>query len=186
MCIRFFGGFLLAAALAAAQADPSKTYQQHCAACHGADRLGGTGPALLPENLERLKKADALKVIRDGRPATQMRGFARVLAPGEIEALSAQIYTPVQPTPRWGEAEIRASRVVHHPRGTLPDKPAFAADPLNLFIVVEAGDHHVTILDGDPLEPIHPFPSRLWLHRGPQVTPHGGHVQFALRRKSVA
>ena len=181
MCIRFFGGFLLAAALAAAQADPSKTYQQHCAACHGADRLGGTGPALLPENLERLKKADALKVIRDGRVATQMAGFSHVLSPVESEGIANFIYTAVQPRPRWGEAEIRASRVVHHAPGALPDKPAFAADPLNLFIVVEAGDHHVTILDGDRLEPIHRFPSRYALHGGPKFTPDGRYVYFASR-----
>ena len=24
-------------------------YEKHCASCHGADRLGGMGPALLPE-----------------------------------------------------------------------------------------------------------------------------------------
>ena len=33
----------------------AENYQSYCAACHGADRLGGTGPALLPENLERLR-----------------------------------------------------------------------------------------------------------------------------------
>ena len=32
-----------------AQADPAKNYQLHCAACHGLDRLGGTGPALLAQ-----------------------------------------------------------------------------------------------------------------------------------------
>jgi mono/diheme cytochrome c family protein len=31
-------------------------YREHCAACHGETRLGGIGPALLPENLERLRK----------------------------------------------------------------------------------------------------------------------------------
>ena len=51
-----------------------EVYQQHCAACHGADRLGGMGPALLPENLERLRKAEALKTVREGRAATQMQG----------------------------------------------------------------------------------------------------------------
>ena len=33
------------------------------------------GPALLPESPERLRKADAQKVIADGRVATQMAGF---------------------------------------------------------------------------------------------------------------
>ena len=35
----------------------------------------GIGPALLPENLERLRKPEAAKVIRESRPATQMPAF---------------------------------------------------------------------------------------------------------------
>ncbi|MBY0429855.1 MAG: cytochrome c, partial [Rhodospirillales bacterium] len=41
-------------------------YQRHCAACHGADRLGAMGPALLPESLARLKKTEAQLVIAQG------------------------------------------------------------------------------------------------------------------------
>ena len=47
-------------------------YQQHCASCHGNDRLGSIGPALLPENLKRLRKKNAVDVISNGRVATQM------------------------------------------------------------------------------------------------------------------
>ena len=50
-------------------------YLAKCASCHGDDRLGGMGPALLPGNLSRLKKKRAAPVIRDGRPATQMPGY---------------------------------------------------------------------------------------------------------------
>jgi DNA-binding beta-propeller fold protein YncE len=57
----------------------------------------------------------------------------------------------------------------------------FAADPLNLFVVVEAGDHHVTILDGDRLEPIARFASRFALHGGPKFSPEGRFVYFASR-----
>ncbi len=31
-------------------------YEQHCTVCHGAERIGGTGPALLPEAWGVLKK----------------------------------------------------------------------------------------------------------------------------------
>jgi len=156
-------------------------FQQHCATCHGADRLGGMGPALLPESLERLRKPEAVKTIREGRAATQMAGFAGKLAEGEIEALAAWLYTPVAPAPRWSEADMRASRVVYHAPGSLPDKPAFAADPLNLFVVVEAGDHHVSVLDGDKFERLARFPSRYALHGGPKITPEGRYVFFASR-----
>lgn len=176
--------FLMAMAQLAEAADATPVdalYQKHCAACHGSDRLGGVGPALLPENLGRLRPAEAEKTIRDGRPATQMPAFGSTLSAEEVKQLAAMAYTPVQPRPVWGEKEILASRIVHADAGRLPAKPGFAADPMNLFIVVESGDHHVSILDGDRLEPIHRFASRFALHGGPKFSPDGRFVYFASR-----
>jgi len=179
---RFLTGLLLFSALQAWGAAPGqKTYDQYCASCHGATRLGGMGAALLPENLSRLKKADAAGVIADGRPGIQMPAYRQILSQAQIAELVELIYTPLASAPRWGEAEIRASRVVHHASGPLPAAPQFAADPLNLFVVVEAGDSHVTILDGDRLEPIHRFASRFALHGGPKFTRDGRYVYFASR-----
>jgi hypothetical protein len=155
-------------------------YQMHCAACHGAERLGGMGPALLPENLSRLKKPEAARVIRDSRPGVQMPVFKDKLSEREIAQLVELIYSPVVPAPKWGEAEIRSSRVVHKSSADIR-KPRFDADPLNLFVVVEAGDHHVTILDGERLEPIRRFASRYALHGGPKFSPDGRYVYFASR-----
>lgn len=61
----------------------------------------------------------------------------------------------------------------------LGDRPVFDADPLNLFIVVEGGDHHVTILDGGRLEPIRRFPSGFVLHGGPKFSPDGRFLAVA-------
>ena len=47
--------------------DAARLYDQHCATCHGAQRTGGMGPALLPESLERLRAAEARSVIEKGR-----------------------------------------------------------------------------------------------------------------------
>ncbi len=173
--------FLFGMAQLAEAADAPANYKQHCAACHGAERLGGIGPALIPENLARLRKPEAEKVIREGRPATQMLGFGQQLNNDEIKALADYAYTPITPMPAWGEKEITASRIVNHAPGSLPDQPQFSADPLNLFVVVESGDHHVSILDGDKLEPIHRFQSRFALHGGPKFTPDGRYVFFASR-----
>ena len=181
-----FACLMLLGVAASAAPDPAPLYQQHCVSCHGADRLGGMGPALLPQNLERLKKPDALAVITSGRPATQMLGFKDKLKPEELQALTDFVYTAPAVMPQWGEAEIRASRVEHVKADALSAKPQFSADPLNLFVVVEAGDHHVTILDGDKFEPLTRFPSRFALHGGPKFSPDGRFVYFASRDGWIA
>ena len=170
-----------AAPAAPANAAVQALYQQHCASCHGEQRLGGMGPALLPESLSRLRKPQALQVIRDGRAATQMLPFKDVLKPEEITALTDWIYTPVTPAPSWETADIAASRVETEGWKTWPAKPQWSADPMNLFVVVEGGDHHVTLLDGDRFEPIHRFASRFALHGGPKFTPDGRYVFFGSR-----
>ena len=47
--------------------------------------------------------------------------------------------------------------------------------------MVELGDHHATILDGDTFEPIHRFATRFALHGGPKFSPDGRFVCFASR-----
>lgn len=172
---------LVASHASAAPADATTLFAQHCASCHGADRLGAMGPALLPDNLSRLRKKAARDVVTNGRPATQMPAFGATLDNAQIDALVTWIYQPTATPPKWDAAQIAASRIVHADVATLPAKPKFDADPMNLFIVVEAGDHHVSILDGDKLERIHRFPSRFALHGGPKFSPEGRFVYFASR-----
>jgi mono/diheme cytochrome c family protein/DNA-binding beta-propeller fold protein YncE len=156
-------------------------YTQHCASCHSGDRLGAIGPALLPGNLERLKREDAKSVIRDGRVATQMPAFAGILDDTQIVSLADFIYTPSSDLPAWDAGRIQDSWQVLHAPGSLPDKPVFDADPLNLFMVVEAGDHHITVLDGDRFEPLHRFPTRYALHGGVKFSPDGRYAYLASR-----
>ena len=77
--------FLSVTAAQAQTPEPAALYQQHCAVCHAANRGGGMGPALLPENLERLKRTEALRVIAEGRVGTQMPAFNTTLNKDEIE-----------------------------------------------------------------------------------------------------
>ena len=156
-------------------------FATHCASCHGAQRTGSMGPALLPESLARLPAAEALRVIAQGRTATQMPGFAGTLSPAEIQALSAYIRTPVVPAPRWTDDDIRASREFHPAPPDEPATPLWQADPMNLFVVVEGGDHHISLLDGDRLEVITRFASRFALHGGPKFSPDGRYVYFGSR-----
>lgn len=155
-------------------------FHQHCASCHGEGRLGGTGPALIPESLKRLQKEEAARTIAKGRAATQMPAFAGVLSEAEIAALATYIYSPLKESPVWGAEQMAASRVVFAAPPELSG-PRYKADPLNLFVVVEAGDHHATILDGDTFTPIHRFKTRFALHGGPKFSPDGRFVFFGSR-----
>ena len=168
-------------ATAAHANDAPDLYARHCALCHGSDRYGLSGPALLPQSLERLRRPEAISTIRDGRIATQMPGFADKMSNQQIEELAAYLYSAPSHAPSWTLADINASRVVYVDSAKLPDKPVFAADPLNLFVVVETGDHHATILDGDRFEPVARFPTRYALHGGPKFSADGRFVHFVSR-----
>ena len=165
---------------AGAQSDGSQLYAEHCASCHGAERLGGQGPALLPENLGRLTGPRLVSVIAEGRAATQMPPFADRLAKPDIDTLAKYVSTPLPSMPAWGKREIDASRIVYSQPEPI-DRPRHDADPLNLFVVVESGDHHATILDGDRFEPLVRFATRFALHGGPKFSPDGRFVFFMSR-----
>jgi len=82
----------------------------------------------------------------------------------------------------FSESDMRASRTVNPASAGLPATASAlfrGADMLNLFIVVEAADQHVTVLDGDKLEPIHRFASRNLLDAGPAFTPDGRYMFLA-------
>jgi len=166
----------------AGSVDAIGLYRDNCAECHGEKRFGGMGPALLPGNLKRLRREAAVEVIGNGRVATQMPAFNGRLNGAEIKALAEYVYTPPDVPPIWGLPEIKASHIILNRESELPDKPVFEVDDLlNLFLVVELGDHHVTLLDGDRMQPIHRFESRRALHGGPKYSPTGRFVYFASR-----
>ncbi|MCP4981529.1 MAG: cytochrome C oxidase Cbb3 [Gammaproteobacteria bacterium] len=175
-------GLALVASAPAGAQDASGLYQAQCAECHNPHRLGGMGPALLPGNLKRLRKKAAIEVISNGRIATQMPAFSDRLSRAEIESLVEYIYTPSNETIVWNLPQISASHIIHNREQDLSEQPVFNVDDmLNLFLVVELGDHHVTLLDGDRLEPIHRFKSRFALHGGPKYSNSGRFVYFASR-----
>jgi hypothetical protein len=159
----------------------SQAYQQHCSSCHHPDRLGNSGPALLPESLARTPLAKVVDTITKGRPATQMPAFGERLTPELITALGKMILTPLPTPPVWTMKEILEShRLLVNPQD-LPATPQHKADPMNVFVVVEQGDHHMSILDGDKLEPMHRMPTRAALHGGPKFSADGRFVFTASR-----
>ncbi|SFN47958.1 Cytochrome C oxidase, cbb3-type, subunit III [Roseovarius lutimaris] len=159
----------------AAAADPAQTYRSECAACHGADRLGGSGPALIPETLGRMRGPKVAEVIAHGRAATQMPAFDKALSPEQIAALAAYVKTPLASVPAWGPEEIAQTRWFD-PDYRAADAPVFDADPLNITLVVETGDHHISVLDGDTFEVLDRFETPFVVHGGPKFSPDGRYV----------
>lgn len=162
----------LAAPLAA---DPAQDYVDHCASCHGDTRLGGTGPALIPETLGRMRGPDLEQVIAKGRAATQMQGFADDLPPDRIAALAEWLEQPLDEVPNWSEAQI-AETLWIDPDYSPAQRPVFDGDPLNITLVVETGDHHVSVLDGDTFEVLDRFETPFAVHGGPKFSPDGRFV----------
>lgn len=165
----------------AADQSALELYKTHCGECHGPDRLGLIGPALLPENLKRLRKKSAVEVIQQGRVASQMPAFADKLNQQQVDALVEYIYTPLERMPVWGMAQIKASQLLPAKGEVLSDTPLFDARVSNLFMVVELGDHHATLLNGDTFTPIHRLPTRFSLHGGPKWAEGGRYIYFASR-----
>ncbi|MDH3264710.1 MAG: cytochrome C oxidase Cbb3, partial [Paracoccaceae bacterium] len=77
--------------------------------------------------------------------------------------------------PPWGEAEIMASRTTN-PDYAAAEAPVFEADPMNLTLVVETGDHHVSVLDGDSFAVLDRFVTPFAVHGGPKFSPDGRFV----------
>lgn len=173
--IRLIVSFSLLAGAALAAPDGATIYADLCASCHAETRLGGTGPALIPESLGRLKGDKLATVIAKGRAMTQMPGFAATLSPEEIAAVAAYVAAPLDQTPVWDEAEIMATRALS-PDYTPPTAPVFAADPMNVTLVVETGDHHVSVLDGDTFAVMDRFATPFAVHGGPKFSPDGRFV----------
>ncbi|WP_204115865.1 nitrite reductase [Shimia biformata] len=170
-------GLLLAGV---ATADPKADYAEYCAECHGAERIGAIGPALTPTTLKRMRGASLTDVIRDGRPATQMPGFGAFLDAPAIDELAAFLKTEPDHIPEWREAAITASRTLDEDY-VAADAPIWDADPMNITIVVETGDHHVSVLNGDTFEVLDRFETPFAVHGGPKYSPDGRYI-FVMSR----
>lgn len=154
-------------------------YTLHCSKCHGSDQLGGMGPALIKESLAELNKDQILKVISEGRPLTQMPSYKDILSSEQISMISEYLLEPSSKDLTWGDKEMESTRWTF--QGALSHKPQFKEDPLNLFLVVEAGDHSISILDGDKFNLLFRFPTHRALHGGIKYSPDGRYAYLASR-----
>jgi len=158
-----------------AHADPAETYAENCAECHGPNRLGAQGPALIPQTLKRMRGPKVANVILQGRVATQMPAYADILEPDAVDELAAWLKTPLETIPVWEVDQINASLAMN-PDYVALDAPKWASDPMNITLVVETGDHHVSVLDGDTFKVLDRFATPFAVHGGPKFSPDGRYV----------
>jgi nitrite reductase (NO-forming)/hydroxylamine reductase len=123
-----------------------------CAGCHGTDRRGATGPALLPE---RLSQPDEYyhDVITNGKPGTVMPPWGEQLSDEDITTLVGFIRSDTgEGPPQWTFDDIEASHEILVPEAELPEQPTHDARIDNLMLVTEREAQGIAVIDGDSHE----------------------------------
>lgn len=127
----------------------SMYYLDSCAGCHGTDRRGATGPALLPQ---RLSQADEyyFDVIQNGKPGTVMPPWGNMLSAEEITALIAFVRSdPSAESLEWTLDDIQDSLEVLIEEADLPAAATHTGNLDNLMLVTEREGRAIAVIDGD-------------------------------------
>jgi nitrite reductase (NO-forming)/hydroxylamine reductase len=127
-----------------------QAYRDSCGGCHGPNREGATGPALVPG---RLTSSDDFyfDVIKHGSPGTVMPAWGALgLSDEEIWALVGYIRAqPEAEDVQWEMEQIAASQEVLVPEADLPTEPAHDGNLDNLLLVTEREARSIAVFDGD-------------------------------------
>ena len=129
--------------------DVNSYYLDSCSGCHGPDRRGATGPALLAQ---RMTEDDAyyFDVIKNGKPGTIMPPWGGSLTDDEITELVKFLRSDsTGEAMDWTEEDIRASLEVITPEEELPDRPDGSFNIDNLLLVTEREGQAIAVIDGD-------------------------------------
>ncbi len=151
---RYFGGQTIRA-----------YYLDSCSGCHGPERKGATGPALLPETLPDSDDF-YLDVILNGRggtvmPAWNPLGLSEEEAWGLISFLKSSGSEEVL---QWDMTEIANSVEELVDEASLPDAPVHSGNIDNLMLVTEREHRSIALIDGDTHEIISHIPASYRAH----------------------
>jgi plastocyanin len=125
-------------------------FRDSCSGCHGPNREGATGPALIPA---RLGSGDDyyFDIIKEGKPGTVMPAWGPTgMTDEEIWALVGYIRSePTAESVEWGLEQVAASREDLVDEATLPSEPSHDGNLDNLMLVTEREARSIAVFDGD-------------------------------------
>ena len=125
-------------------------FRDSCSGCHGPNREGATGPALIPGRLAA-NDDTYFDAIKNGKPGTVMPGWGPAgMSDEEVWALVGYIRSePKAEAVQWGRDQIAGSREVLVDEATLPQEPTHEGNLDNLMLVTEREARSIAVLDGD-------------------------------------
>lgn len=140
-------------------------FQDTCSGCHGPDRRGAIGPALLPG---RLTEDDHFyfDTIENGRPGTVMPAWGEQgLSEKEIWMLVGHIRSqPEAAALKWEMADVTGSHEVLVPAEELAAEPVHDGNLDNLMLVTEREARSIAVFDGDRHELLGHIPASYRAH----------------------
>ncbi len=117
-------------------------YLKNCSLCHHEERIGRTGPPLLPQTLKGKSTSQLMKVIKEGIPGTTMPPFNN-LSREEVFKIIEFLKRPASRV-IFSMKDIKKSREFY-PKVKTHQKPS---DPLNTVVLIDRGKREVVILEG--------------------------------------
>lgn len=143
----------------------AEEFTDTCSGCHGPDRRGAIGPALLPQ---RLTEDDQFyfETIKDGRPGTVMPAWGQQgLNEKEIWMLVDHIRSePDAAAMTWDMDDIAASHEVLVPPEELAANPVHGGNLDNLMLVTEREARSIAVIDGERHELLGHIPASYRAH----------------------
>lgn len=132
-----------------------KLYQDACSGCHGPQRQGATGPALIPQRIGGVGDEFIKTILLNGRPGTAMPPWKGVITDSQISDLISYIKSPVEAsTLTWDMQDIKATRQIIVPESNLPDKPTWGGQATDLMVIVERDIGNLLFVDSRTHQPL--------------------------------
>jgi DNA-binding beta-propeller fold protein YncE len=125
--------------------DAQQLFTKNCAVCHGGDRGGYIGPALVKERHQSLSEAAIRTMMMTGILETLMPPWGGKLKPQEIRDLAALIKNTSRAEVSWGMEDIRSSLEVYvKDESTLPSNPGYSIEDMSDLMAVMSRGRYAT------------------------------------------